>query len=47
MSKEKAETEMTSIGVTIGFKNRLEKLKIHPNQSFEELLRDIMKKAGV
>ena len=47
MSKEKADTEMTSIGVTVGFKKRLKTLKAHPNQSFEELITDIMKKAGV
>lgn len=36
------EEEFTSIGIKPKTKERLEKLKVHPNQSFDELINKIL-----
>ena len=36
--------ETTTIAILQSTKEALEKLKIHPNQSYDELLREILKK---
>ena len=36
------EEEFTSIGIKPSTKERLEKLKVHPNQSFDELINNIL-----
>jgi len=35
---------LTTIALLHSTKNALDKLKIHPNQSYDELLREILKK---
>ena len=37
------ENEMTTIAITNKTRDELEKLKIHPNQSFEEVIAKILK----
>ena len=38
------EEEFTSIGIKPSTKEKLEKLKVHPNQSFDELINTILEK---
>ena len=40
------EEETTTIAITNGTKTKLEKLKIHPNQSFEEVIVKLLKRGG-
>lgn len=38
------ENELTTISLSPGTKDKLEKLKIHPNQSFEEIILELLEK---
>jgi len=40
---EKDNEKTTTIGVSVSTKKLLEKLKIHPNQSFDEVIMKIVK----
>ena len=41
------ENDMTAIRVSKETRNILEKLKVHPNQSFEEVVRKLLEKEGI
>ena len=36
--------ELTTIAISVELKNRIDKEKIHPNQSYDEILKEIIDK---